>query len=104
VSRRPAKTLAGLLNSLNKSLECFLADAGVWQRLSAIEVDGVRGHKGETYSVGTPANDLCQNRNEIVGIISIRDIADFIVEMFPEGVLNVPPEPKLGIPTRPDGG
>jgi CBS domain-containing protein len=41
---------------------------------------------------------------KLVGIISIRDITDFIVEMFPEGVLNVPPEPKLGIPTRPDGG
>ena len=56
--------------------------------------------------------------NKLTGIIStgplspaelyfsptIRDIADFIVEMFPEGVLNIPPEPKLGIPTRPDGG
>jgi CBS domain-containing protein len=41
--------------------------------------------------------------NKLTGIISIRDIADFIVEMFPEGVLNIPPEPRLGIPTRPDG-
>lgn len=41
--------------------------------------------------------------NKLVGIISIRDITDFIVEMFPEGVLNVPPEPRLGIPTRPEG-
>jgi CBS domain-containing protein len=41
--------------------------------------------------------------NKLTGIISIRDIADFIVEMFPEGVLNVPPEPKLGIPTKPEG-
>lgn len=41
--------------------------------------------------------------HKLTGIISIRDIADFIVEMFPEGVLNVPPEPRLGIPTRPDG-
>ena len=40
---------------------------------------------------------------KLSGIISIRDITDFIVEMFPEGVLNVPPEPGLGIPTRPDG-
>ncbi len=42
--------------------------------------------------------------NKLTGIISIRDIAEFIVEMFPEGVLNIPPEPRLGIPTRPDGG
>jgi CBS domain-containing protein len=41
--------------------------------------------------------------NKLVGVISVRDIADFIVEMFPEGVLNVPPEPKLGIPTRREG-
>jgi CBS domain-containing protein len=40
---------------------------------------------------------------KLVGIISQRDIADFIVEMFPEGVLNVPYDPKLGIPTRPEG-
>ena len=40
----------------------------------------------------------------LVGIISIRDIADFLVALFPDGVLNVPPEPSLGIPTRPDGG
>ncbi len=40
---------------------------------------------------------------KLVGVISVRDIADFIVEMFPEGVLNVPPEPKLGISTRREG-
>jgi CBS domain-containing protein len=40
---------------------------------------------------------------KLVGIISIRDIAEFVVEMFPEGVLNVPPSPKHGIPTRPEG-
>lgn len=40
----------------------------------------------------------------LTGIISIRDIADFVVALFPDTVLNVPPEPLLGIPTRPDGG
>jgi CBS domain-containing protein len=42
--------------------------------------------------------------DKLVGIISQRDVADLIVELFPEGVLNVPPEPRLGIPTRPEGG
>ena len=40
----------------------------------------------------------------LTGIISIRDIAEFVVALFPDTVLNVPPEPRLGIPTRPDGG
>ena len=43
-------------------------------------------------------------RGKLVGVISIKDIASFVVELFPDGVLNVPPEPSLGIPTRPDGG
>ena len=41
---------------------------------------------------------------KLTGIISIRDIAEFMVALFPESVLNVPPDPALGIPTRPDGG
>jgi predicted transcriptional regulator len=43
-------------------------------------------------------------KGKLTGIISIRDIADFVVALFPDGVLNVPPDPSLGIPTRPDGG
>ncbi|MBI3074151.1 MAG: CBS domain-containing protein [Deltaproteobacteria bacterium] len=38
-----------------------------------------------------------------VGIISVRDIVGFIVSLFPSAVLNVPPEPELGIP-RTEGG
>ena len=37
------------------------------------------------------------------GIISIRDIADFLVELCPEEVLNLPPEPTLAVHPRPDG-
>jgi CBS domain-containing protein len=42
--------------------------------------------------------------SKLSGVISIKDIAEFVVALFPEGVLNVPPDPNLGIPTRPDGG
>ena len=44
------------------------------------------------------------DKGKLTGIISIRDIADFMVALFPDDVLNVPPDPSLGIPTRPDGG
>lgn len=38
------------------------------------------------------------------GIISIRDIVDFIVELCPEEILNLPSQPDLAIPHSPDGG
>jgi CBS domain-containing protein len=38
-----------------------------------------------------------------VGMLSIRDIIDFVVEVIPETVLNLPPEPELAIATAVDG-
>ena len=38
-----------------------------------------------------------------VGMISARDIADFVVELCPEELLNLPPEPDLAIHPRPEG-
>ncbi len=40
----------------------------------------------------------------LAGIISIRDIVDFIVELCPEEILNLPSQPELAIPRSPDGG
>ena len=40
----------------------------------------------------------------LAGIVSIRDIVDFIVELCPEEILNLPSRPELAIPHRPDGG
>lgn len=37
------------------------------------------------------------------GMISIRDIADFLVELFPEEIQNLPSEPQLAIHPTPDG-
>jgi CBS domain-containing protein len=38
------------------------------------------------------------------GMLSIRDIIDFVVEVIPEAVLNLPPEPDLAIAKTVDGG
>ncbi|HUB05807.1 MAG TPA: CBS domain-containing protein [Myxococcales bacterium] len=38
-----------------------------------------------------------------VGLLSVKDIVDFIVELFPAAVLNLPPEPTQ-LPTALDGG
>ncbi len=38
------------------------------------------------------------------GIVSARDLIDFIVEICPEEILNLPPEPKFAVPREVDGG
>ncbi len=38
------------------------------------------------------------------GMISARDLIDFIVELCPEEILNLPPEPKFAVPKEVDGG
>jgi CBS domain-containing protein len=37
------------------------------------------------------------------GMISSRDVMDFLVECCPEEILNLPPEPSLAVHPRPDG-
>jgi CBS domain-containing protein len=46
---------------------------------------------------------LVDDAGKPAGMISIRDIADLIVELCPEEILNLPPEPYLAIHPRPEG-
>lgn len=39
-----------------------------------------------------------------VGVLSVRDVVDFLVELFPEDVLNLPPSPNNAITNSIDGG
>lgn len=39
-----------------------------------------------------------------VGVLSVRDIVDYLVEQFPGDVLNLPPSPRMGIAESVDGG
>ena len=39
-----------------------------------------------------------------VGVVSVRVIVDFLVELFPDGVHNLPPSPDKSIPKSLDGG
>ena len=39
-----------------------------------------------------------------VGVLSVRDIVDFLVDLFPEDVLNLPPHPNNAITNSIDGG
>ncbi len=46
---------------------------------------------------------LVDDEGRPAGMISIRDIADFLVELFPEEILNLPSEPQLAVHPTPDG-
>lgn len=39
-----------------------------------------------------------------IGVLSVRDIVDYLVELFPENVLNLPPSPNNAITNSIDGG
>ena len=41
---------------------------------------------------------------QAVGVLSIKDIVNFVVEFFPERVLNLPDDPKKAITQTVDGG
>jgi CBS domain-containing protein len=43
-------------------------------------------------------------RGKPVGLVSVRDLVDFLVELFPENVLNVPSDPAQSIPKSMYGG
>jgi len=46
---------------------------------------------------------LVEKGGALAGVVSIRDIIDFIVELCPEEILNLPPEPELAIAKTVDG-
>jgi CBS domain-containing protein len=46
---------------------------------------------------------LVDERDVPVGMLSIRDVIDFIVELIPEQVLNLPPEPALEVHKSAEG-
>jgi hypothetical protein len=37
------------------------------------------------------------------GLLSARDVLDFVVELCPEEILNLPPEPQLAVHPTPEG-
>jgi CBS domain-containing protein len=47
---------------------------------------------------------LVDDRGVPVGMVSVRDVIDFIVELCPEEILNLPSDPALAVPRAVDGG
>lgn len=47
---------------------------------------------------------IVESDGKPVGVLSVRDIVDFLVDLFPSDVLNLPPSPKNAITNSIDGG
>ncbi len=47
---------------------------------------------------------IVDRNGNAVGVLSVKDIVNFLVDLFPEDVLNLPPTPELGIAKDADGG
>lgn len=83
------KTPVGELMTRNP--ECLTFDDKIAFALNMMHVGGYR-------------NIPIFHHKRLTGIVSIADIAEFMVEIFPEGALNVPPDSSHEISLRPDGG
>lgn len=72
--------------------ETLEADASIAFALNKMSVGGYR-HIPVVERGGRP-----------IGVLSVRDIVDLLVELYPTDVLNLPPSPDKGIATTIDGG
>jgi CBS domain-containing protein len=77
---------------MTPSPETLEADATIAYALNMMSVGGYRH---------IPIVDKDQGP---VGVLSVRDIIDFLVQLYPEEVLNLPPTPAKGIADSADGG
>jgi CBS domain-containing protein len=71
--------------------ECLTLDDGIAYALNLMSIGGFR-HIPLVDQAGHPT-----------GIVSMRDVVDFIVDLFPEAVLNLPPSPSHGIARSREG-
>lgn len=76
---------------MTKDPECLEEDQTVACALNKMSVGGYR-------------HIPIVSRGKPVGVVSIRDLVDFLVELFPERILNMPPTPAQGIAKTRDGG
>jgi signal-transduction protein with cAMP-binding, CBS, and nucleotidyltransferase domain len=84
---------------------------------AAVKVDGVMTRNPETLTPEDPIAfalqrmsvggfrhlPLVDSAGRPVGILSVKDIVDYLAEHFPEEILNIPPEPGKQ-PRTPEGG
>ena len=72
--------------------ETLPPSASVAHALNKMSVDGYRHIP------------IVDKGGKAIGVLSVKDIVHFVVEFFPDGVLNLPPDPDKNIPKTADGG
>ena len=112
VERRKARRLVGIFTDRDLVTRAFgvrgFASAPV-SRFMTPEPETLRPGDSVAYALNKMSAGrfrhvpLVDDEGKPVGMISIRDIADFLVELFPEEILNLPSEPRLAIHPTPDG-
>ena len=76
---------------MTKNPETLPPTASVAFALNKMSVDGYRH---------IPITD---DQGKAIGVLSVKDIVRFLVEFFPEAVLNLPSDPDKAIPKTEDG-
>jgi len=76
---------------MTKNPETLPPTASVAFALNKMSVDGYRH---------IPVTD---DRGKAIGVLSVKDIVRFVVEFFPDAVLNLPSDPDMLIPKTEDG-
>ena len=76
---------------MTRDPECLTPDDGIAYALNKMAVGGFR-HIPLVDTQGSPQ-----------GIVAMRDIVEYLVDLFPQGVLNLPPSPNLAIARTREG-
>jgi CBS domain-containing protein len=92
VANNPDCSAACVSEVMTPNPETLEPDDGIVYALNKMSVGGYR-HIPIVSSDGTP-----------VAVLSVRDIVNFLVELFPTHVLNLPPSPRNAITESIDGG
>ena len=77
---------------MTRNPETLSPGASVAYALNKMSVDGYRHIP------------IVDKGGQAIGVLSVKDIVHFVVECFPDGVHNLPPDPDKAIPRTTDGG
>ncbi len=77
---------------MTRNPETLSPSASVAYALNKMSVDGYRHIP------------IVDKAGKAIGVLSVKDIIQFVVEFFPDGVLNLPSDPDKAIPRTTDGG
>jgi CBS domain-containing protein len=83
--------LCPVADLMTREPECLTLDDGIAFALNKMSGGGFR-HVPLVDEAGRPT-----------GLVSMRSIVDYLVDLFPQVVLNLPPSPALGIPREREG-